>query len=82
MKHAMNSSTAICGLGITDTGRVYRDTQDFAIDAVYLALQESGLPKSDLDGLLLSSGVTSGVDLQLHSALGLKELNVLTQMQA
>ena len=79
--HPMNSATAVCGLGITDMGRVYRSAQELAIEAVYLALQDTGLDKDDLDGLLINSGVTPGVDLQLHNALGLQELNVLTYMQ-
>ena len=82
MTHPMNSSTAICGLGITEMGRVYRGTEDFAIDAVYLALEESGLPKSELDGPITSSGVTDGLGMQLQSSLGLSELNVMTTMQA
>lgn len=79
--HAMNSATAVCGLGITEMGRVYRSAQELAIEAVHLALQDAGLDKNDLDGLLINSGVTPGVDLQLHQALGLQELNVLTYMQ-
>lgn len=79
--HPMRSSTAICGLGITDMGRVYRSAQNLAIEAVYLALADAGLEKSDLDGLLINSGVTPGVDLQLHQALGLQDLNLLTYMQ-
>ncbi|MDA1077261.1 MAG: thiolase family protein [Proteobacteria bacterium] len=77
----MRSSTAICGLGITDMGRVYRSAQNLAIEAVHLALADAGLEKSDLDGLLVNSGVTPGVDLQLHQALGLQDLNLLTYMQ-
>ena len=34
----MNSAAAICGLGITEMGRVYRSEQSLAIDAVHLAL--------------------------------------------
>ena len=79
--HLMNSATAVCGLGITDMGRVYRSAQELAIEAVYLALEDAGLAKNELDGLLINSGITPGVDLQLHSALGLQELNVLTYMQ-
>lgn len=79
--HPMNSAAAICGLGITEMGRVYRSEQSLAIDAVHLALADAGLDKSDLDGLIINSGVTPGVDLQLHQALGLQELNVLTYMQ-
>ena len=39
MKHPMNSATAITGLGITEMGRVYRDAEDLAAEAVFLALE-------------------------------------------
>ena len=79
--HAMRNATAVCGLGITEMGRVYKSAQQFAVEAVHLALADAGLDKSQLDGLLINSGVTQGVDLQLHQALGLQELSVLTYMQ-
>jgi acetyl-CoA acetyltransferase len=81
MKHPMNGSTAVCGLGITEMGRVYRSANDLAIEAVHLALADAGMDKSDLDGLLVNSGVLPGIDLRLHQSLGLQELNVLTYMQ-
>jgi acetyl-CoA acetyltransferase len=62
-------------------GRVYRDAEDLAAEAVYLALADAGLPKSQLDGLLINAGVTNGVSIPLHLTLGLRELNVLTFMQ-
>ncbi|MEO2173820.1 MAG: thiolase family protein, partial [bacterium] len=77
----MKYATAVCGLGITDMGRVYRSAQELAIEAVHLALTDAGLDKSDLDGLLINSGVTPTIDLQLHQALGLQHLSVLTYMQ-
>lgn len=79
--HPMKNATAVCGLGITEMGRVYRSAQDLAVEAVHLALRDAGLEKSDLDGLLINSGVTPTVNLQLHQALGLQDLNVLTYMQ-
>ncbi len=79
--HPMKYATAVCGLGITDMGRVYRSAQELAIEAVHLALTDAGLDKSDLDGLLINSGVTPTIDLQLHQALGLQHLSVLTYMQ-
>ncbi|MEN9806424.1 MAG: hypothetical protein RL756_932 [Pseudomonadota bacterium] len=81
MTHPMNGAAAICGLGITAMGRVYRDAEDLAAEAVYLALEDAGLPKSELDGLLINAGVTNGVSIPLHITLGLRELNVLTFMQ-
>ena len=81
MPHPMSGATAICGLGITEMGRVYRDASDLAAEAVYMALDDAGLDKSELDGLLINAGVTRGVDIPLHQTLGLRELNVLTFMQ-
>ena len=81
MKHPMNSAAAVCGLGLTDMGRVYRSAEDLAAEAVYLALEDAGLAKSELDGLLINAGVTDSVSIPLHITLGLKELNLLTYMQ-
>ncbi|MBT4519870.1 MAG: thiolase family protein, partial [Halieaceae bacterium] len=81
MKHPMNSAAAITGLGLTEMGRVYRDAEDLAAEAVFLALEDAGLQKSDLDGLLINAGIGEGVGVPLHITLGLKELNLLTYMQ-
>ena len=81
MKHAMNSAVAITGLGITEMGRVYRDAEDLAAEAVFLALEDAGLQKSDLDGLLINAGISDGVGVPLHMTLGIQELNLLTYMQ-
>ena len=81
MKHPMNGATAVCGLGITEMGRVYRSASDLAAEAVLLALEDAGLDKSELDGLLINAGITRSVDLQLHIALGLTELNLLSFIQ-
>jgi acetyl-CoA acetyltransferase len=77
----MKSASAICGLGITEMGRVYREAEDLAAEAVHLALADAGLPKSELDGLMINAGVTNGVSIPLHLSLGLRELNVLTFVQ-
>ena len=45
------------GLGLTEIGRVYdRPTTDFAAEAVWLALEDAGLEKAELDGLLVKLG--------------------------
>ena len=81
MAHPMSGKAAICGLGMTEMGRVYRSAGDLAVEAVHKALNDAGLDKSQLDGLLINSGTTNGVNLGLHRLLGLRELNVLTFMQ-
>ena len=81
MAHRISGKAAICGLGITEMGRVYRSATDLAVEAVHLALQDAGLERTQLDGLLINAGTTRGVNIGLHVKLGLKELNVLTFMQ-
>lgn len=74
---------AIVGLGITDVGRVYgRDAPDFAADAVRRAVADAGLTLADVDGLLVSSGTTRDVDVSLQRRLGLRDLRLLSEMQA
>ncbi|MFG2965235.1 thiolase family protein [Streptomyces sp. NPDC048288] len=73
----------IAGLGITELGKVYgRSAADFAADAVRRATADAGLALADLDGLLTSSGVTPGVGLALQKQLGLRDLRLLSEMQA
>ena len=81
MAHPMSGKAAICGLGMTEMGRVYRSSNDLAVEAVHSALKDAGLQKSQLDGLLINAGTTNSVNLTLHQKLGLQELNVLTFMQ-
>jgi acetyl-CoA acetyltransferase len=74
---------AIAGLGITEVGKVYgRSSKEFAADAVRLAAADAGLAVSDIDGLLVSSGVTRGLSIGLQQTLALEDLAVLTEMQA
>jgi len=73
----------ICGLGMTELGKVYGPTAaQFAGDAVRLAAADAGLALGDIDGLLVSSGVTGGVHLDLQLDLGLRDLALLSEMQA
>jgi acetyl-CoA acetyltransferase len=82
-RHPLRAATAIAGLGITEVGRVYdRPPSDFAVEAVLLALEDAGLPKRDLDGLLVCAGISGAPDLSLALQLGLPELRLYTQMNA
>ncbi|WP_246115669.1 thiolase family protein [Trebonia kvetii] len=73
----------IAGLGMTELGRTYgRTAARFAADAVRLAAADAGLALGDIDGLLVSSGVSRGVDLSLQGDLGLHDLGLLSEMQA
>jgi acetyl-CoA acetyltransferase len=83
--HPLRGAAAIVGLGITPQGKVYGNTPlGFAVDAVRLALEDAGLERTDLDGLLLNPGL-SWNDLgmgsfQLQQALGLRDLRLSATM--
>ncbi|MVU80702.1 thiolase family protein [Nocardia sp. ET3-3] len=77
------SRASIAGLGITDVGKVYgRSATDFAADAVRRAAADAGLAVSDLDGLLVSGGLKRDVTITLANVLGLRDLHLLTEMNA
>jgi acetyl-CoA acetyltransferase len=78
-----HSSAAIAGWGITDVGKVYgRSATDFAAEAVRRATADAGLRLSDLDGLLVSSGLRHDVGVRLQDTLGLRDLRLNTEMNA
>jgi acetyl-CoA acetyltransferase len=73
----------IAGLGMTALGKVYgRSAGQFAADAVRLAAADAGLALADIDGLLTSSGLSGGVGPGLQRDLGLRDLRLLSQIQA
>ncbi|MEO5901730.1 MAG: thiolase family protein [Ilumatobacteraceae bacterium] len=72
-------NAAIVGLGITETGQVYgRSAADFAAEAVQLAVADAGLTLADVDGLLVSAGLSGGVHIGLAHQLGLTDLGILS----
>src|SRR3954447_20897099 len=74
-------AAAIVGLGITETGKVYgRTAAELAADAVRLAVADAGLTLADVDGLLLSGGLSGGVDIRMGRMLGLENLGILSQI--
>jgi acetyl-CoA acetyltransferase len=73
----------IAGLGMTELGKVYgRTPAQFAADAVRRAAADAGLTLPEVDGLLTSSGMSGGFSINLQQDLGLKDLRLLTHMQA
>ncbi len=78
----MNGSApeaAITGLGMTRLGRVFGLSQRrLAAQAVRLAVADAGLALADVDGLLICPGITGGLDVGLASALGLRDLALLS----
>src|SRR5262245_6684092 len=83
--HPLRAATAIAGLGLTPQGKVYGNSAiGFAVDAVQRALDDAGLERSALDGILVNPGLTWG-DLgmgsfQLQQAMGLHDLRLSATM--
>ena len=83
--HPLRGAAALAGLGITPQGKVYGSNAiGFAVDAVRLALDDAGLARTDLDGLLVNPGLTwndQGMgSVQLQQALGLRDLRLTATM--
>lgn len=76
---------AIAGLGLTRQGRVYdHGYLGFAVEAVRLALEDAGLAKGDVDGLLVNPGMAwrnaTMASATLQAALGLENLGLSLSM--
>ncbi len=77
------SRAAIAGVGVTEVGKVYeRSATELAADAVRLATADAGLALTDLDGLLVSAGVSGAPKLSLQKVLGLRDLRLLAEINA
>lgn len=76
-------SAAIAGLGMTELGRVYgRSSTKLAAEAVGRAAADAGLCLPEIDGLMVSAGVTKDVGIGLAAALGLNNLSILHEVSA
>jgi acetyl-CoA acetyltransferase len=68
---------------MTPMGKIYgRTTADFAAEAIALALDDAGLNKSDIDGLLLNGNGNLDMDPRLQWALGFEDLSLMSSMRA
>src|SRR5688500_13837160 len=77
------TSAAIAGLGMTELGKVYgRSATSLAAQAVRLAAADAGIPLSAVDGLLISSGNSQDVGIELANVLSTGPLDVLSTMNA
>src|SRR3990170_874169 len=80
----LKGKAAISGLGITEQGRIYGHSAAwFAAEAIRLAIEDAGLRKHEIDGLLVNQGVTPppGMGgLELQNQLGLTNLRLLASM--
>ena len=64
-------------------GKIYgRSAADFAAEAVALALDDAGLDKSDIDGLLINGNGNVDMEPRLQMALGFEDLTMLNVMSA
>lgn len=74
---------AIAGLGMTELGKVFgRSPRRLAADATRAAVRDAGLSLADVDGLLVSHGLTGSPGIELAETLGLRDLRLLSQMNA
>ncbi|HEY6407502.1 MAG TPA: thiolase family protein [Ktedonobacteraceae bacterium] len=73
----------IVGLGVTAMGKVYgRSATDFAAEAIHLALDDAGLKKEDVDGLLINANMSPEMSPLLQMTLGFEDLSLLNVMNA
>ncbi|MFF5985966.1 thiolase family protein [Prauserella flavalba] len=79
----MQRSAAIVGASLTEVGKVYgRSAWSFAAEAVRLAVADAGLTLADVDGLLINAGKASGLDITLARRVGLRDLRLLSEVNA
>jgi acetyl-CoA acetyltransferase len=84
---SLRGRAAIAGLGITEQGKVFgRTPVGFAAEAVRLALDDAGLTRDDLDGLLVNPGLSWGdmgmSSFALQQAMGLRDLRLTSSMNS
>jgi acetyl-CoA acetyltransferase len=80
---AGRSQGALVGLGVTPMGRIYgRRAVDFAAEAIALALEDAGLGKDDVDGLLINANLPNDMLPGAQMVLGLRNLSLMNVMNA
>jgi acetyl-CoA acetyltransferase len=80
---SIKGKCAIVGLGVTPMGKIYgRSASDFAAEAVKLALDDAGLQKEEVDGLLINANLSSEMGPMLQMTLGFEDLSLLNVMNA
>jgi acetyl-CoA acetyltransferase len=72
----VSAQGTIVGLGTSEIGRAYRKSAgELAADAVVNAVADAGLELSDVDGLLMSNGLTPSSP-PVSSSLGMQDLTL------
>ena len=80
---SIKGKCAIAGLGVTAMGKIYgRSATDFAAEAIQLALNDAGLQKAEVDGLLINANLSSEMSPQTQMALGFQDLALFNVMNA
>ena len=73
----------LVGLGMSEMGRIYDVTaSELAVRAVRNALDDAGLGLSEVDGLLINTGITGAIGITLQRDLGLRDLRLLSEIQS
>src|SRR5262249_61483365 len=86
MSTDLRARCAIAGLGQTRMGRNFehQSATGFAAQAIDLALEDAGLTRTDLDGLLVNPGLTwpdaTMASFSLQQAMGLRDLTLSATM--
>ena len=82
----LRAKCAIAGLGQTRMGKNFDhpNAMGFAAEAIKLALDDAGLKREDLDGLLVNPGITwaenTMASFSLQQAMGLRDLRLSATM--
>ena len=80
---SIKGKCSIVGLGVTAMGKVYgRSATDFAAEAINLALEDAGLKKEEVDGLLINANMSPEMNPLLQMTLGFEDLSLLNVMNA
>ena len=83
MTSKLSGRAAVVGLGITEMTREYiGTTEQVAGRAVRLALEDAGLRKDEVDGLLINAGVTNDISTNLQKSLGMRDMRLVNHMNA
>ena len=81
--NARPAGAAIAGLGMTELGKVLgRSSRRLAAEAVRLAAADAGLALAEIDGLLVCPGISGQPGIGLARDLGLRDLRLLSQVNA
>lgn len=79
----VSGGAAIVGLGITDMTRHYiKPGAVLAAEAIRLAMDDAGLKKEQVDGLLTNAGLSDPIGLGFHVTMGMRNLRLAAHMNA